>query len=95
MQQILTLLKLDLGISHNLRDAFFIQLLKSSQQELDKKGINLNLDSADDQMLLSDYSAWIYRKRQEDVPLANNIQQRIRNRIVKERIAKQNAQTEI
>lgn len=95
MQQVLTLLKLDLGISHNLRDAFFIQLLKSSQQELDKKGINLNLDSADDQMLLSDYSAWIYRKRQEDVPLANNIQQRIRNRIVKERIAKQNAQTEI
>jgi hypothetical protein len=95
VQSVLTLLKIDLGISHNLRDAFFIQLLKSSQQELEKKGINLNLDSADDQMLLSDYSAWAYRKRQEDVPLANNILQRIRNRIIKERIAKQDAQTEI
>ena len=41
-------------------------------------------------MLVVDYSAWIYRKRQEDMPLANNIQHRLRNRIIEERIAKQN-----
>lgn len=95
MQNVLSLLKLDLGISHNMRDAFFIQLLKGSTKELEAKGINLDLAQADDQMLLSDYAAWCYRKRQEDVPLANNIQHRIRNRIIKERIAKQDAQAEI
>lgn len=95
MNTILNLLKIDLGITHNLRDAFFIQLLNSSKQEIERKGITLDLSKAADQMLLMDYAAWVYRKRQEDVPLANNIQHRLRNRIIEERIAKQNAINEI
>lgn len=95
MDNVLTLLKIDLGISHNLRDAYFIQLILGSEKEIEKKGVRLDLNAADDQMLLSDYAAWTYRKRQEDVPLANNIQQRIRNRIIKERVNKQNAFPEI
>ena len=90
MDTILNLLKLDLGITHNLRDAFFIQLIQGTIEEIEKRGINLNLNKASDQMLISDYSAWTYRKRQEDLPLANNIQARLRNRIIEERILKQN-----
>lgn len=91
MDTVLNLLKLDLGITHNLRDAYFISMLKGSQKEIERRGIALDLNSADDQVLLSDYAAWAYRKRQEDTPLANNIQHRLRNRIIKERIAKQDA----
>jgi hypothetical protein len=94
MDTILNLLKIDLGITHNLRDAFFIQLINGSQKEIERRGIKLDLKAADDQMLLCDYAAWSYRKRQEDIPLANNLQHRIRNRIIKERIEKQNAITE-
>jgi hypothetical protein len=90
MDTILNLLKLDLGIQHTLRDAFFIQLVKGTIGEIEKRGIKLDLNNASDQMLVSDYSAWIYRKRQEDIPLANNIRQRLRTRIIEERIAKQN-----
>jgi hypothetical protein len=90
MDDILQLLKLDLGVTHNLRDAYFIQLLQASQKEIEKRGITLNLKAVEDQILLADYSAWVYRKRQEDIPLANNIQARLRNRIIEERIAKQN-----
>jgi hypothetical protein len=90
MDTIINLLKLDLGIQHNLRDAFFIQLVKGTIGEIEKRGIKLNLNNASDQMLISDYSAWVYRKRQEDLPLANNIKTRLRNRIIEERIAKQN-----
>jgi hypothetical protein len=90
MTVILNLLKIDLGITHNLRDAFFIQLINGCQKEIERRGIKLDLKAADDQMLLCDYAAWSYRKRQEDVPLANNLQHRIRNRIIKERIEKQN-----
>jgi hypothetical protein len=90
MDIILNLLKLDLGIQHNLRDAFFIQLVKGTIGEIEKRGIKLDLNNASDQMLVSDYSAWVYRKRQEDLPLANNIKTRLRNRIIEERIAKQN-----
>jgi hypothetical protein len=95
MDTLLNLLKLDMGITHNLRDAFFMKLLDGTMQEIKRRGITLDLNSADDQMLVVDYASWMYRKRQEDVPLASNIQHRIRNRIIKERIAKQNAITEI
>ena len=91
METILSLFKIDLGITHNLRDSFFIQLIKSSIEEIERRGITLNLQAADDQMLIVDYAAWTYRKRLEDIPLANNIQHRLRNRIIKERIEKQNA----
>ncbi len=91
MDTLLNLLKLDIGITHNLRDAFFMKLLDGTMQEIKRRGITLDLNNADDQMLVVDYASWMYRKRQEDVPLATNIQHRIRNRIIKERIAKQNA----
>jgi len=91
MQTILQLLKIDLGITHTLRDSFFIQLIKSTIKEIERRGITLDLSMADDQMLVVDYSAWTYRKRVEDAPLASNIQHRLRNRIVKERIKKQDA----
>lgn len=93
MDTIINLLKLDLGIQHNLRDAFFIQLVNGTIGEIEKRGIKLDLNKASDQMLVVDYSAWVYRKRQEDLPLANNIQIRLRNRIIEERIAKQNGFT--
>ena len=85
MDTVLSLLKMDLGITHTMRDTYFITLIQSVVKEIEQKGILLNLDSAEDQILLSDYAAWVYRKRQENLPLAQNIQQRIRNRILKER----------
>lgn len=93
MNTLLYLLKTDLGITHTLRDAFFINLINGSIKEIERRGITLNQKSADDQMLIVDYAAWVYRKRQEDIPLAANIQHRLRNRIIKERIDKQDALT--
>jgi hypothetical protein len=90
LDTVLNLLKIDLGITHNLRDAYFVNLLMGSKKEIERRGIILDLNATDDQMLLADYAGWIYRKRQENIPLANNIQARLRNRIIAERIAKQN-----
>ena len=85
MDEVLKLLKLDLGITHNKRDTYFIALLDSAVLELERKGIALSLAEADDQMLLSDYAAWLYRKRQDDVPLARNLKLRLMNRKVRAR----------
>jgi hypothetical protein len=92
MDTLLSLLKIDLGITHNLRDAFFTKLIQGTMKEIERRGITADLNSPDDQMLIVDYAAWAYRKRNEDTPLAQNIQHRLRNRIIKERIEKQNAQ---
>ena len=87
METVLSLLKIDLGITHTLRDTFFTALLQSSQIEIEGRGIVLVLTDIEDQMLLSDYAAWKYRKRQEDVGMSQNLSSRIRNRIVKARSA--------
>lgn len=91
MDTILNLFKIDIGVTHSLRDAYFISHIKGCIAEIEKRGITLDLNKPEEQMLVSDYAAWTYRKRQEDAPLANNIQHRLRNRIIEERIAKQNA----
>ncbi len=85
MDEVLKLFKLDLGITHDKRDAYFCALLNAASMELGRKGIELDLEQADDQMLLSDYAAWLYRKRQEDAPMANNLNWRIMNRKVRGR----------
>ncbi|MDO6661400.1 hypothetical protein Q4571_12375 [Bacillus thuringiensis] len=78
----LYLLKLDLGITHDLRDTYFSQVLVSAQNEMERTGIVLDFENMDDQMLTVDYAAWTYRKRQEDIPLARNLQIRIHNRVI-------------
>lgn len=85
MDEALKLLKLDLGITHDKRDAYFNALLQASVLELKRKGVVLDLSQADDQMLLSDYAAWLYRKRQEDVPMAANLNWRIMSRKTRKR----------
>jgi hypothetical protein len=83
---VLSLFKNDLGITHTLRDDYFTKLIQASQKEIEEKGIILDLvNSVDDQVLLSDYAAWKYRKRQENVGMSQNLQFRIRNRVVKAR----------
>jgi hypothetical protein len=83
MDVILNLLKFDLGILHDFRDSYFIKLIQSSMEEIVRRGIILDINKADDQILICDYAAWMYRKRQEDIPLSANIQHRLRNRIIK------------
>ena len=85
MDTVLTLFKHDLGITHSLRDEFFLSVLNASTQELERKGIVLDLNSVDDKLLVSDYAAYNYRNRNMNVPLSNNLQLRIRNRIVRNR----------
>lgn len=85
MVDVLTLFKIDIGVSHNKRDTLFLSIIEASKKEIERKGINLDIDDIEDKMLLSDYSVWVYENRREDKPLAKNIDLRIKNRIVRER----------
>lgn len=81
-ENLLSLLKLDLGITHDLRDTYFSGLLDTAESEIMREGAALDLVKPDDQILVVDYAAWSYRKRLENVPLARSIQFRIHNRII-------------
>lgn len=78
----LQLLKLDLGITHNLRDTYFSNSLETAEIELTKMGIDLSSLTVEDMKLIVDYTVWQYRKRQEDVGLSRNLKFRIHNRII-------------
>lgn len=82
---VLEMLKVDLGINHNKRDSFLNNKLSACATELEEKGVNLDLAKTEDIMLLSDYTAWQYRHRTENVPLAKNLDLRIKNVRTKER----------
>lgn len=84
MDNLLKLFKIDLGITHNLRDEYFDVLLASAKGEIESKGITLDLNEAEDIFLVLDYASWLYRKRQENVPLSRIVQFRLHNRIIKE-----------
>lgn len=81
----LDLLKNDLGIIHTKRDEYYYALLHSVNKELSERGIHLDMENIEDQMLLSDYAAWKYRNREKNVELAKNLKIRIMNRKVKGR----------
>lgn len=79
---LLQLLKLDLGITHDLRDAYFLTLLNSVGKEIERMGVVLDISITDDQLFVVDYASWTYRKRQEDIPLSRNLRMRINNRLI-------------
>ncbi|BDH62115.1 hypothetical protein MTP04_22450 [Lysinibacillus sp. PLM2] len=88
----LSLFKLDLGITHNLRDTLFTNLIKASELELNKMGVNLSSSTVEDIQLVVDYSVWMYRKRQEDIGLPRNLQFKIHNRVIQKVGASTDAQ---
>jgi len=78
----LQLLKLDLGITHDLRDTYFTNILETAHKELSKMGVDLSASSVEDMQLIVDYTVWNYRKRQEDVGLSRSLKFRINNRVI-------------
>lgn len=86
METMLTLLKTDLGIKHNKRDEYFRTLIGSTIARLERKGItSKSSDDLDYTLLVADLAAWSYRNRQVNMPMAENLKQRIRDRIVENR----------
>ena len=84
---VLKLFKINLGISHQAKDALFEGILDADNEELKRQGVILDLAKTDDVLLLVDYSAWNYRKRDENIPLSANLKARIARRKTRRRIA--------
>lgn len=82
---VLSLFKLDLGVTSTSRDPLYLKKIEASDKELKSKGISTLEEDAEDMILLLDYALWMYQKKGENVGLPANLQTRIRDRIVKNR----------
>ena len=64
-KDILTIVKTDLEISSDSRDAYLSNLIGLSISAIAREGITL-ADSTEDGMLVATYAAFLYRKRREE-----------------------------
>jgi len=81
----LKLFKTALGITHDKRDEYFMQMLSSRVEELKGRGVSLSSSSYEDVMLLVDYTEFCYRNRDGNVEMPRNLDLRIRNKQVQGR----------
>lgn len=81
----LALLKIALGVTHDKRDLYFRSMLIAAVNELDGRGITLDCEATEDNMLLADYCEFNYRNRDGDNVMPRNLDLRLRNRAAKGR----------
>lgn len=81
----LKLLKIALGINHESRDEYFRSALEAACEELKGRGIELDSNAIEDNVLLADYVEFNYRSRDGEKAMPLNLALRIRNRKTKGR----------
>lgn len=84
-EDILSILKVDLGISSTTLDQYLTNLIKVAGTYIAREGITLE-NSIDDGMLVEMYAAWLYRKRREgNVPMPRMLRWNINNRLMEQK----------
>ena len=81
----LMLLKTALGVTHNKRDEYYLSMLDAAFAELEGRGVHLNLEEVEDNMLLADYAEFNYRNRDGGKAMPQHLDTRIKTRKAKGR----------
>lgn len=84
-KDILTIVKTDLEISSESRDAFLENMIELSKAAITREGITLN-DNVEDGMLIASYAAFLYRKRREETyAMPRSLRYMLNNRLFSEK----------
>lgn len=76
----LSMLKIDLGITANVYDQRLVQYLETAKKEIEREGVTLSA-SVDDQNLVIQYAAWLWRKRDTGEGIPRMLRWEINNRL--------------
>lgn len=79
----LAMLKTDLGYQQLSDDlaGYLTSLLAFAEKEITRKGVALSTDAVEDDMLVSMYAAWLYRKRATASPMPEMLRRSLNDRI--------------
>lgn len=84
-EQMLAMLKIDLGITATAYDERLAQYLKTAQKEIEREGAQLSpSDDIADANLVIQYAAWTWRKRDTGEGMPRMIRWQINNRLFSE-----------
>ncbi len=86
MDTMLTMLKVDLGITSTVYDLRLTQYLASAQTEILREGAVLDLDQVDDMQLVVMYAAWMWRRRDGMDGMPRMLRYALNNKIFAEKM---------
>lgn len=81
---ILTALKIDLGITTKAYDERLMQYIQAAEAEITREGVTL--DEGDDHLVIM-YAAWLWRRRDSGAGMPRMIRWALNNRIFAEHMA--------
>lgn len=84
-ESILKLLKLDLRISVSAYDTLLQAYIESAEKAIEIEGINLMPGDEADEMLVVQYAAWLFRHREDNIPMSRMLRWQLNNRLLSEK----------
>lgn len=85
-ENILAMLKVDLGITAEVYDERLTQYIQSAKTQIEREGITLDTEQIDDCMLIIMYSAWMWRKRADGDGMPRMLRYALNNRLFSEKM---------
>lgn len=83
--EMLTALKVDLGITTDAYDARLTQLLTAAGTEIEREGIHLD-ETLDDCNLQIRYALWMWRRRDSERGMPRMLRYQLNNRLFAEKV---------
>ena len=83
--ELLTMLRNDLQNPPGLLNDYLSFLINSSKEQIEDKGITLNLTSNEDCHLIIMYASWLYRKRNSNDGMPRMLRYALHSRLVHEK----------
>lgn len=85
MEQLLIMLKTDLGITTSAYDMRLLQYLEAAQGQIVREGANVSVDDITDGHLIVMYAAWMWRRRDSMEGMPRMLRWQLNNRIFSEK----------
>lgn len=93
-EDILEIVKMDLDISSGAKDKYFLSLISFAKAAIKREGIAL-AQSIEDGMLVATYTAYLYRKRRENVPMPRMLRYALNNRLFSQKAGEGNGNSDL
>jgi hypothetical protein len=86
MEQLLTMLKVDLGITTTAYDTRLTQYINSAKEMIGTEGVTLDTTDLEDAQLVVMYAGWLWRKRDNGDAMPRMLRWTLNNRLFAEKM---------
>lgn len=86
MEQLLTMLKVDLGITTTAYDTRLTQYINSAKEMIGTEGVTLDTTDLEDAQLVVMYAGWLWRKRDNGDAMPRMLRWTLNNRLFSEKM---------